>query len=100
MSEPRVPPRPTADWNAEVFDALSVLRPPGTAGLTPEQQERASRRPPSNLVGVLAWHPALTKAFLAFSNHLFRSTLPDRPARWSRCASPGCGGANTSGRST
>src|SRR5271170_2647460 len=78
MSEPRIPPRPSADWNAEVFDALSVLRPPGTAELTPEQRERASKRPPSNLVGVLSWHPALTKAFLLFNNHLFRSTLSDR----------------------
>ncbi|HEY6789246.1 MAG TPA: carboxymuconolactone decarboxylase family protein [Trebonia sp.] len=78
MSEPRVPPRPTADWDGEVFDALSVLRPPGTAELTPEQQARMSKRPPSNLVGVLSWHPGLTKAFLVFTNHLFRSTLSDR----------------------
>jgi len=78
MSQPRIPPRPSADWDAEVFDALSVLSPPGTAGLTREQQARMSKRPPSNLVGVLSWHPALTKAFLAFNNHLFRSTLSDR----------------------
>jgi 4-carboxymuconolactone decarboxylase len=78
MSEPRIPPRPTADWDGEVFDALSVLRPPGTARLTPEQQARMSKRPPSNLVGVLSWHPGLTRAFLLFNNHLFRSTLSDR----------------------
>jgi 4-carboxymuconolactone decarboxylase len=78
MSRPRIPPRPTADWNAEVFDALTVLRPPGTARPTGEQRDRPRERPASNLVGVLAWHPGLTKAFLVFNNHLFRSTLSDR----------------------
>ena len=85
MSNPRVPPRPRADWDAEVFDALSVLRPPGTARpgpeqreRTPEQRDRARERPVSNLVGVLSWHPGLAKAFLIFNNHLFRSTLSDR----------------------
>lgn len=78
MSKPRIPPRPAADWDAEVFDALSVLRPPGTARPTPEQRDRARERPVSNLVGILSWHPGLTKAFLVFNNHLFRSTLSDR----------------------
>jgi 4-carboxymuconolactone decarboxylase len=78
MSQPRIPPRPAADWDAEVFDALSVLRPPGTASPSPERQERAHQRPVSNILGIFSWHPALTRAFLVFNNHLFNSTLPDR----------------------
>jgi 4-carboxymuconolactone decarboxylase len=73
VSEPRVPPRATADWDAEVFDALSVLRPPATA-----DEGKRAKRPVSNLLGTLSWHPALTKAFLVFNSHLFSSTLSDR----------------------
>jgi 4-carboxymuconolactone decarboxylase len=100
MSEPRIPPRPVAEWDAEVRDALSVLAPPGNAAAraaeataaaraaqsaraaSPETAlstgERPQRRPVSNMVGIFTWHPALTKAFLTFNNHLFQSTLSDR----------------------
>src|SRR5579862_3161245 len=101
MSEPRIPPRPVAEWDAEVRDALSVLAPPGNAAAraaeataaaaraakaahaaAPESArspgERPQRRPNSNMVGIFTWHPALTKAWLTFNNHLFRSTLSDR----------------------
>jgi 4-carboxymuconolactone decarboxylase len=78
MSQPRIPPRPATDWDAEVFDAMAVLRPPGIAFPTPEQQEQARQRPVSNIMGTLLRHPALTKAFLVFNNHLFSSTLSDR----------------------
>ncbi|MGH3246526.1 MAG: carboxymuconolactone decarboxylase family protein [Trebonia sp.] len=75
MSEPRIPPRPSDDWDDEVLDALSVLRPPGNARseAAPRQQ-----RPTSNILGIFSWNPALTKAFLPFNNHLFRSTLSAR----------------------
>jgi AhpD family alkylhydroperoxidase len=75
MSEPRIPPRPVAEWDAAVRDALSVLTLPGTVRPAPG---RGGKRPASNMVGIFTWHPALTKAFLAFNNHLFSSTLPDR----------------------
>jgi 4-carboxymuconolactone decarboxylase len=87
VSEIRIPPRPAGDWDAAVFDALSVLRPPGTARSspdhtsTPDQRSPESgrrHRPVSNLLGIFSWHPALTKAFLVFNNHLFSSTLSDR----------------------
>lgn len=78
MSEPRIPPRPPAAWDAQVLDALDVIRPPRIARPAPEQREQARERPASNLVGILAWHPGLTKAFMIFNNHLFRSTLSDR----------------------
>jgi alkylhydroperoxidase family enzyme len=75
-AQPRIPPRPAADFDDAVRDALSVLRLPRTARPAPQQQP-AQRRVP-NMVGIFAWHPALTKAFLTFNNHLFSSTLPDR----------------------
>jgi 4-carboxymuconolactone decarboxylase len=81
LSEPRIPPRPSADWDAEVRDALSVLRSPGNARQVPgpEAKPKPSQdRPVSNILGIFAWHPALTKAFLPFNNHLFHSTLTAR----------------------
>ena len=78
MSEPRIPPRPPADFDAEVLDALSVLSPPGSPPPTQEQLERIRGRRVSNIVGIFAWNPALTKGFMTFNNHLFRSTLSER----------------------
>ena len=81
MSEPRIPPRPSDDWDAEVLDALSVLRPPGNARKEPGPEPRPGprpERPVSNILGIFSWHPALTKAFLPFNNHLFASTLSAR----------------------
>jgi 4-carboxymuconolactone decarboxylase len=72
LSEPRIPPRPKADWDAQVLDALSVIRLPDNA-VKPERG-----RPVSNIVGVFSWHPALAKAFFTFNNHLFASTLSVR----------------------
>jgi|SRR5450756_231302 len=75
LSEPRIPPRPSADWDAEAQDALTALRPPGSAGRPTEPRRE---RPVSNILGIFSWHPALAKAFFAFNNHLFRSTLSAR----------------------
>ena len=76
LSEPRIPPRPSADWDEEVFDALSVLRPPGSA--RPRPAGPSQDRPVSNILGIFSWHPALAKAFFAFNSHLFHSTLSAR----------------------
>jgi 4-carboxymuconolactone decarboxylase len=78
VSEPRIPPRLAADFDAEVLDALAVLSPPGAPPPTPEQLERIRGRRVSNIVGIFAWHPALTKGFMTFNDHLFRSTLSAR----------------------
>ena len=75
LSEPRIPPRPSGDWDAEVRDAISVLRPP--AGARPASEPRRER-PSSNILGIFSWHPALAKAFFAFNSHLFHSTLSAR----------------------
>jgi alkylhydroperoxidase family enzyme len=75
LSEPRIPPRPSDDWDAEVLDALSALRSP-RSGSRPAGPRR--ERPVSNILGIFSWHPALAKAFFAFNSHLFHSTLPAR----------------------
>jgi AhpD family alkylhydroperoxidase len=60
----RISPLPYAEWDTE---ALSVMAPGRTL-------------PPSNVLGLLARHPALAKAFLTFNAYLLGpSTLPARP---------------------
>jgi 4-carboxymuconolactone decarboxylase len=81
VREPRIPPRPPADWDAEVFDAFTVLgvrhRDPKAAGT--EATERSASRPVSNILATFAQYPALAKAYLTFNDHLlFHSSLPDR----------------------
>ena len=75
LSEPRIPPRPSAEWDEDVRDALSALRPPRSARRAPEP---GRERPSSNILGTFSWHPALAKAFFAFNSHLFHSTLSAR----------------------
>lgn len=75
MSEPRIPPRPSDDWDAAAQDALAALRPPGSAR---RPGEPPRQRPTANILGMFAWHPALARAFFAFNNHLFHSTLSAR----------------------
>ncbi len=58
-----------------MLDALAALRPPGNARRPAEPRRE---RPVSNILGIFSWHPALAKAFFAFSNHLFHSTLSAR----------------------
>jgi 4-carboxymuconolactone decarboxylase len=55
-----------------------MLSPPGTARPAATTSTEAGERPVSNIVGIFAWHPALTKAWLSFNGHLFHSTLSDR----------------------
>lgn len=59
----RIQPLPYAEWDIE---ALSVLSP-------------GRKLPPNNVLGLLARHPALARAFLTFNAHLLTaSTLPAR----------------------
>jgi alkylhydroperoxidase family enzyme len=78
LTEPRIPPRPTEDWDAEVEDALSALRPPGNTGAPAAPAQPRRERPSSNILGIFSWHPALAKGWFAFNNHLFHSTLTAR----------------------
>ena len=75
MSEPRIPPRPSDDWDEAVDEALAALRPPGS-NRRPGEPRR--ERPSSNILGIFSWHPALAKAWFTFNNHLFHSTLSTR----------------------
>ncbi len=66
-------------WGPEEYDTFGVL-----LGIPGEQVPRAGsgeRYDPLNfpVIGMLAHHPPLASAFLAFNNfQLFRGTLPDR----------------------
>src|SRR5260370_799151 len=95
LSEPRISPRPTADWDADVRDALAALRPPESARRPSEPRRE---RPSSNILGIFSWHPALAKAFFTFNNHLFRSTLSARDREMATVRVAGCGPGGTSGR--
>ncbi len=75
MSEPRIPPRPTADWDAEADAAAASLRHPRS---TRKPGEPMKERPASHIMGIFAWHPDLASAFYAFNNHVFRGTLSER----------------------
>ncbi len=54
-------------------DALTALRPPGSA-----PRPAGAPRPSSNILGVFAQYPVLAKAFFTFNSHLFRSSLTAR----------------------
>ncbi|MET9968974.1 carboxymuconolactone decarboxylase family protein [Streptomyces sp. NPDC006356] len=59
----RLPPVPYEEWDPEALRPLTGGR----------------RVPPSNALGLLLRHPALSKAFLTFNTHLLaRNTLPEK----------------------
>lgn len=59
----RIPPLPYEEWDT---DALAVIAP-------------GRKLPPNNVLGLLARHPDLARAFLTFNMHLLTaSTLPPR----------------------
>jgi AhpD family alkylhydroperoxidase len=70
----RIPPLAPGDWPAGMRDALAALRPPEPRHPFPE---RGGDRPKGlNVLGTLAHHPALTRAYHTFSGHvLFATTL-------------------------
>jgi len=74
---PRLPPLPPGEWPAEMRDALAALRPPAPTHPFPERRDdRPSGR---NILGMLAHHPALTRAYHTFNGHvLFATTLSIR----------------------
>lgn len=76
-SGPRIRPLAPADWPETMRDALAALRPPEPRHPLPE---RGGDRPKGlNVLGTLARHPALTRAFHTFNGHvLFATTLSPR----------------------
>src|SRR5262249_60467381 len=63
VTSPRIPPLPHEQWATEALSAISGGR----------------KLPPNNVLGLLAQHPALARAFLTFNAHLLTaSALPAR----------------------
>jgi alkylhydroperoxidase family enzyme len=74
---PRIDPLPPAEWPREMRDALAALRPPEPRHPFPEPRD--DRPKGLNVLGTLAVHPALARAFHTFNGHvLFATTLSVR----------------------
>ena len=74
---PRIRPLPPAEWPEAMGQALAALRPPEPRHPLPK---RGGDRPKGlNVLGTLARHPALARAYHTFNGHvLFASTLSVR----------------------
>jgi alkylhydroperoxidase family enzyme len=73
----RLAPLPPEQWPAEMKDALAALRPPAPRHPLPRRDE--GRPKGLNVLGLLARHPALTRAYHTFNGHvLFATTLSPR----------------------
>jgi alkylhydroperoxidase family enzyme len=73
----RIDPLPPAEWPREMRDALAALRPPELRHPFPEPRD--DRPKGLNVLGTLAVHPALARAFHTFNGHiLFATTLSVR----------------------
>ncbi len=71
---PRIRPLPPGEWPDTMRDALAALVPPDPRHPLPER--RSDRPKGLNILGTLAHHPALTRAYHAFNGHvLFATTL-------------------------
>jgi alkylhydroperoxidase family enzyme len=74
---PRIRPLPPAEWPPAMREALAALRPPEPRHPLPER--RPDRPKGLNVLGTLARHPALARAFHTYNGHvLFASTLSVR----------------------
>jgi alkylhydroperoxidase family enzyme len=74
---PRIRPLPPDEWPEAMREALAALRPPEPRHPLPAP--RADRPKGLNVLGTLARHPALTRAYHTFNGHvLFASTLSIR----------------------
>jgi AhpD family alkylhydroperoxidase len=71
----RMRPLPVQNWPLEMREAMAAMTPPGhRRSLTSD-----NRRQGANILGTLAHHPALAKAFFTLNGHLLRATtLPPR----------------------
>jgi len=66
----RMEPLPAMDWPPEMRDALAAMTPPVPRhSLTGDP-----RRQGANILGALAHHPALAKAFFTLNGHLLLAT--------------------------
>jgi AhpD family alkylhydroperoxidase len=73
---PRVVPLAPGDWPEEMRSALAPLRPSGARHAPPRRDGRPKGL---NVLGLLARHPALARAYNTFNGHvLFDTTLTER----------------------
>ena len=74
---PRLPPLPPGQWPKEMQEAMAALRPSDSHHPPPPRRE--DRPKGLNVLGTLARHPSLTRAFFTFNGHvLLASTLSAR----------------------
>ncbi len=66
-STPRIAPLPPSDWNSTVYDAVSAF--PAARDFVLNNWQNGGARGMNGL-GAMLNHPALSKAFLAFNNHI------------------------------
>lgn len=72
----RIPPLPPGQWPEEMKGALAALRPPNPRHDMPRREGRPKGL---NVLGTLAQHPELARAFHTFNGHvLFATTLSPR----------------------
>ncbi len=77
VTGPRIPPLPPKEWPREMREALAALRPPDPRHALPLRRD--DRPKGLNVLGTLAHHPALTRAFNTFNGHVqFATTLSPR----------------------
>jgi alkylhydroperoxidase family enzyme len=73
---PRIPPLPQAEWSDDVMAGIAALRPPDA-----QRELRRTKGGPKglNVLGTLAQHPPLMRAYHAFNGHLlYTTTLTSR----------------------
>jgi alkylhydroperoxidase family enzyme len=76
MSAPRIAPLPRDEWTEEVGQAIAALLPPDAQ--RPLRRRKGGSQG-HNVLGTLARHPKLMRAFHTFNGHvLFTSTLTPR----------------------
>ena len=74
---PRIPPLPPKQWPPDMRAALAALRPPNPRHPFPPQDP--SRPKGLNILGTLAQHPELARAYHTFNGYvLFASTITPR----------------------
>ena len=74
---PRIEPLPPDEWPPEMRDALAALRPPNPRHPLPPRDP--SRPKGLNILGTLARHPELARAYHTFNGHvLFATTITPR----------------------
>jgi alkylhydroperoxidase family enzyme len=72
----RIEPLPKKQWPPEMREALAAMMPPNPRH---QRLQREGRPKGANILGALAHHPALARAFLTFNGHLLvATTLTER----------------------